>query len=60
MAPQPPRFHVSRAWIVFALALLAFNFYLGSRATQPAVGVPQGEGAGGDSYSAAARSPIDG
>jgi cell division protease FtsH len=33
--PEPPRFRPSRAWIVFALALLAFNFYLGSRATQP-------------------------
>ena len=26
---------MSRRWIFFALALLAFNFYLGSRATQP-------------------------
>jgi cell division protease FtsH len=34
--PQPPRFRLSRGWILFALALLAFNFYLGSRATQPA------------------------
>ena len=33
--PQPPRFRMSRGWILFALALLAFNFYLGSRATQP-------------------------
>ena len=33
--PQPPRFRPSRGWILFALALLAFNFYLGSRATQP-------------------------
>jgi cell division protease FtsH len=33
--PQPPRFRPSRAWILFFLALLAFNFYLGSRATQP-------------------------
>src|SRR6266536_6160730 len=33
--PQPPRFRLSRRWILFALALLAFNFYLGSRATQP-------------------------
>src|SRR3954451_13835185 len=34
--PQLPRFPMSRRWILFALALLAFNFYLGSRATQPA------------------------
>jgi hypothetical protein len=34
-SPQPPRFRPSRAWIVFGLVLLAFNFYLGSRATQP-------------------------
>ena len=34
--PQPPRFRISRGWIIFALALLAFNFYLGSRATEPA------------------------
>jgi cell division protease FtsH len=33
--PQPPRFRLSRRWILFALALLAFNFYLGSRAMQP-------------------------
>jgi len=33
--PQPPRFRMSRGWILFALTLLAFNFYLGSRATQP-------------------------
>jgi cell division protease FtsH len=32
---QPPRFRLGRSWILFALALLAFNFYLGSRATQP-------------------------
>jgi cell division protease FtsH len=32
---RPPRFRFSRGWILFALALLAFNFYLGSRATQP-------------------------
>jgi cell division protease FtsH len=32
---QPPRFRMSSRWILFALALLAFNFYLGSRATQP-------------------------
>jgi cell division protease FtsH len=33
--PQRPRFRPSRAWIVLFLALLAFNFYVGSRATQP-------------------------
>src|SRR4029450_103387 len=34
--PCPPRFpRISRAWIVLALALLALNFYLGSRVTQP-------------------------
>jgi cell division protease FtsH len=33
--PQPPRFRLSRRWIIFALALLALNFYIGSRATQP-------------------------
>jgi cell division protease FtsH len=33
--PQLPRFRPSRRWIIFAVALLAFNFYLGSRATQP-------------------------
>src|SRR5437588_4701474 len=31
----PPRFRPSRTWILFALALLAFNIYFGSRATQP-------------------------
>jgi cell division protease FtsH len=34
-SPQPPRFRLSRRWIIFVLALLAFNFYLGSRATKP-------------------------
>jgi cell division protease FtsH len=36
--PSPERrsFRPGRWWIIFALALLAFNFYLGSRATQPA------------------------
>jgi len=34
-SPQTPRFRLSRRWIPFALALLALNFYLGSRATQP-------------------------
>ena len=33
--PQLPRFRMSSRWILFALALLAFNFYLGSRATEP-------------------------
>src|SRR5919198_131740 len=33
--PRRPRLP-GRWWIVFGLALLAFNFYLGSRATQPA------------------------
>src|SRR6266513_1350075 len=32
----PPRFPISRGWILFALVLFAVNFYLGSRATQPA------------------------
>src|SRR5438045_2250691 len=34
-APKPPGFRPSRRWIIFALALLAFNFYLGSRAMEP-------------------------
>jgi cell division protease FtsH len=35
-APTPrSRFRLSRNWILFFLVLLAFNFYLGSRATQP-------------------------
>ena len=41
-APTPPwwsRFRLSRNWILFFLALLAVNFYLGSRATQPAARV---------------------
>jgi cell division protease FtsH len=33
--PQRPRFRPSRGWILFAVALLFFNFYLGSRATKP-------------------------
>jgi cell division protease FtsH len=32
---QPPRFPLSRKWIVFALVLFAVNFYFGSRATEP-------------------------
>jgi len=35
-SPQPPRFRPTRGWIIFAVVLLGFNFYLGSRATQPA------------------------
>src|SRR5215218_10498394 len=34
-SPRRSRFLPSRAWIVFFLALLAINFYVGSRATQP-------------------------
>jgi cell division protease FtsH len=34
--PKPPSFRPTRGWIIFALILLAFNFYLGSRATEPA------------------------
>jgi len=33
--PRPPGFRINRWWILAALALLAFNFYLGTRATQP-------------------------
>ena len=33
--PRLPRFGLSRRWILFFLALLAGNFYVGSRATQP-------------------------
>jgi cell division protease FtsH len=33
--PQRPWFRLSRGWILFAVALLAVNFYLGSRATRP-------------------------
>jgi cell division protease FtsH len=32
---QRPRFRPTWVWIVLFLALLAFNFYVGSRATQP-------------------------
>jgi cell division protease FtsH len=35
-SPQPPRFRPTRGWIIFAVVLLGLNFYLGSRATQPA------------------------
>jgi cell division protease FtsH len=34
-SPRPPWFRLTRGWILLALALLAFNFYLGTRATQP-------------------------
>jgi cell division protease FtsH len=36
--PQPPKpgLRPTRWWILFALGLLAVNFYLGTRATQPA------------------------
>src|SRR4051794_9839797 len=33
--PQPPPFRLNRWWLVVALALLAFNFYVGTRATEP-------------------------
>ena len=33
--PKRPWFRPSRGWILFALALLAVNFYLGSRAARP-------------------------
>jgi cell division protease FtsH len=32
---ERPRLQISRRWIAFALALLALNFYLGSRANEP-------------------------
>jgi cell division protease FtsH len=34
--PELPRFRPTRGWILFAIALLIFNFYIGSRATEPA------------------------
>jgi cell division protease FtsH len=34
--PKPPNFRFSRRWIIFAIGLLLINFYLGSRATEPA------------------------
>jgi cell division protease FtsH len=40
--PPPPRFpgfRPSRGWILFGVALLLLNFYLGSRATQPSARV---------------------
>jgi cell division protease FtsH len=33
--PQPPPFRLSRWWLIVGLVLLAFNFYVGTRATQP-------------------------
>jgi cell division protease FtsH len=33
--PQPPRFRPSWRWLAFGVVLLAFNFYVGSRASQP-------------------------
>jgi cell division protease FtsH len=33
--PQPPPFRLNRWWLVVALALLVFNFYVGTRATEP-------------------------
>jgi cell division protease FtsH len=37
--PRLPRLPVSNRWILFVVALLVFNFYLGSRAMQPAARV---------------------
>jgi cell division protease FtsH len=34
-SPSRPRFHFSRGWILFGIALLAFNIYFSSRATEP-------------------------
>ena len=34
-SPPRSRFRVSRGWILFGLALLAFNIYFSSRATEP-------------------------
>jgi cell division protease FtsH len=34
-SPQPPPFRLNRWWLLVALVLLAFNFYLGTRATEP-------------------------
>src|SRR5436309_14629679 len=33
--PKPPSFRPGRRWIIFVLALLALNFYFGTRANQP-------------------------
>jgi cell division protease FtsH len=33
--PQPPPFRLNRWWLIVGLVLLAFNFYVGTRATQP-------------------------
>ena len=37
--PQGPRFRLRSGWIIFALALLALNFYIGSRAMHPSARV---------------------
>src|SRR3954454_9307904 len=34
--PEPSRFRATSRWVMFALALLFLNFYLGSLATEPA------------------------
>jgi len=41
-SPQPPRFRIGLGWVVFALVLLAINFFVASRATESPnrVGVP--------------------
>jgi cell division protease FtsH len=33
--PQPPMFRLNRWWLIVGIVLLAFNFYVGTRATQP-------------------------
>ena len=38
-AGHPPRFRPGRTWILFALALLALNVYLGSRVDPSALAV---------------------
>src|SRR5581483_7907730 len=34
--PQPPRFRIGRWWLLFFLGLLAVNFFISNRATEPA------------------------
>jgi cell division protease FtsH len=34
--PKPPRFRLSRGWVIFVIGLLIVNFYAGSRAMEPA------------------------
>ena len=34
--PQPPRFRIGRWWLLFFLGLLAVNFFITNRATEPA------------------------